>query len=109
MRFARGRLVDLSARQGKAAVERELAQGGPAARAFREIAVGFNPELAVPAERPWIPYFGYGAGVVRLSLGDNAELGGAVRGDYVRWNLFTDLTVEAGGEVWVKEGKLVGR
>jgi len=109
MRFARGRLVDLSARQGKAAVERELAQGGPAARAFREIAVGFNPELAVPAERPWIPYFGYGAGVVRLSLGDNAELGGAVRGDYVRWNLFTDLTVEAGGEVWVKEGRLVGR
>jgi hypothetical protein len=109
MRFARGRVVDLAARQGRASVERELAGGGAAARAFRELAVGFNPELAVPAGEPWIPYFGYGAGVVRLSLGDNAELGGAVRGDYVRWNLFTDATVEAGGEVWVRDGKLQGR
>ncbi len=29
---------------------------------------------------PWISYYGYGAGVVRLSLGDNSELGGSVVG-----------------------------
>jgi hypothetical protein len=65
---------------GKEAVEAELAQGGEAARSFREFALGCNPELAVPDGAPWIPYYGYGAGVVRLSLGDNRELGGKVQG-----------------------------
>lgn len=37
--------------------------------------------VAPPEENPWIPYYGYGAGVVRLSLRDNSELGGEVRGD----------------------------
>jgi hypothetical protein len=44
---------------------------------------------------------------VRLSLGDNSELGGDVTGGYVRWNFFVDTTVSVGGEVWVRDGKLV--
>lgn len=106
MRFAKGKVVEIRARSGKEGVEAELKEGGDAARAFRELALGFNPELAIPADNPWIPYFGYGAGVVRLSLGDNSELGGNVRGGYVRWNLFTDATVTADGKVWVKDGRL---
>jgi hypothetical protein len=58
---------------------------------------------------PWIPYYGYGAGVVRLSLGDNSELGGNVKGGYVRWNFFVDTTVAVGAQVWIKDGKLVAR
>ncbi len=87
--------------------------GRPAtpARAFREIGLGFNPLLAVPDQAPWIPYYGYGAGVVRLSLGDNTELGGAVaapagQAAYVRWNFFTDLTVTVGSTTWVRNGRL---
>lgn len=106
VRFAKGRIVDLRARSGQDAVEAELQEGGEAARAFRELALGFNPELAVPSDAPWIPYYGYGAGVVRLSLGDNSEVGGKVTGGYVRWNLFTDATLTAGGQVWVRDGKL---
>jgi leucyl aminopeptidase (aminopeptidase T) len=106
VRFAGGRIVDIRARSGQEAVEAELAAGGEGARLLRELAVGFNPELAVPKEAPWIPYYGYGAGVVRLSLGDNSEVGGNVRGGYVRWNLFTDATLTAGGQVWVRDGKL---
>jgi Thermophilic metalloprotease (M29) len=106
MRFAQGKVTELHARTGQDGVEAELKEGGDAARAFREIALGFNPELAIPASHPWIPYYGYGAGVLRLSLGDSSELGGNVRGDYVRWNLFTDATVTAGGSVWVRDGKL---
>jgi hypothetical protein len=75
-------------------------------RSFREFALGLNPLLAVPDERPWIPYYGYGSGVVRLSLGDNSELGGKVTGGYVRWNFFTDATVVVNGETWVENGKL---
>jgi leucyl aminopeptidase (aminopeptidase T) len=109
--FAKGRVVDITATHGKDAVEAEMARAGDAGRAFREIGLGFNPLLAVPEVTPWIPYYGYGAGVVRLSLGDNTELGGAVaapagRPAYVRWNFFTDLTVTVGTRTWVRNGKL---
>jgi hypothetical protein len=104
----RGRVVDVAADTGVDAVLAEMDQAGPAGRAFREFALGMNPLLAIPDDEPaWIPYYGYGAGVVRLSLGDNSELGGAVTGGYVRWNFFTDATVTVGGDVWVEGGRLV--
>src|SRR5262245_7322117 len=116
LRFSRGCVVEVAARSGKDAAEAEMATAGGATaaatgrcavgRSFREFALGFNPLLAVPAREPWIPYYGYGAGVVRLSLGDNSELGGTVTGGYVRWNFFTDLTVTVGTTVWVRNGKL---
>ena len=106
LRFAKGRVVDVTAASGRDAVEAEMRRAGDAGRMFREIGVGFNPTLAVPEREPWIPYYGYGAGVVRLSLGDNTELGGAVTGGYVRWNFFTDLTVTVGGTTWVRNGKM---
>jgi hypothetical protein len=107
MQFSAGRVTGLTARTGATAVERELTQAGDGARSFREFALGFNPLLAIPetGER-WIPYYGYGAGVVRLSLGDNTELGGKVGGGWVRWNFFTDATVTIGNETWVSAGKL---
>jgi hypothetical protein len=107
LRFDDGRVVEVRAEEGGEAVEREMAAGGDGARAFREFALGLNPLLAIPSRDPWIPYYGYGAGVVRLSLGDNSELGGAVTGGYVRWNFFTDATVWVGEEVWVRDGDLV--
>jgi aminopeptidase len=108
MRFVAGRVVDITATKGAAAVERELAQAGDGGRSFREFALGFNPLLAIPdsGER-WIPYYGYGAGIIRLSLGDNRELGGEIGGDYVRWNFFTDATVTVGSTTWVRDGKLI--
>ena len=107
MHFSRGRVTGFTASAGRDGVERELASAGSSSRSFREFALGFNPLLAVPTtgER-WIPYYGYGAGVARLSLGDNSELGGKVKGGYVRWNFFTDATVEAGGKQWVVDGRM---
>lgn len=107
LRFARGRVVAITATSGQAAVEAEMRVAGTAGRAFREFALGFNPLLAVPEREPWIPYYGYGAGVVRLSLGDNSELGGTVTGGYVRWNFFTDLTVTVGSTTWVRGGRML--
>jgi leucyl aminopeptidase (aminopeptidase T) len=106
LRFARGRVVEITASSGREAVEAEMQAAGAAGRAFREFALGFNPLLAVPDRGPWIPYYGYGSGVVRLSLGDNSELGGAVTGGYVRWNFFTDLTVTIGSTTWVRNGRM---
>jgi leucyl aminopeptidase (aminopeptidase T) len=112
LRFSKGRVVEVIAASGREAVEAEMQKAGDAGRAFREFALGFNPLLAVPDRGPWIPYYGYGCGVVRLSLGDNSELGGKVLSTasgpaYVRWNFFTDLTVTVGGTVWVRAGKLL--
>jgi hypothetical protein len=105
--FEEGKAVAVSADSGQEAVESEMAAAGTAGRAFREFALGFHPLLAVPEKNPWIPYYGYGAGVVRLSLGDNSELGGNVSGGYVRWNFFTDTTVTIDGDMWVRNGMFV--
>ena len=108
LRFEQGVIVSLEASTGADAASSEIRAAGDAGSAFREFALGFNPLLAIPStgER-WIPYYGYGAGVVRLSLGDNTELGGTVGGGYVRWNFFVDATVTVDGEIWVEGGQLL--
>jgi len=106
LRFSRGRVADLVATSGRGAVEAEMQKAGEAGSAFREFALGFNPLLAVADGIACILYYGYGSGVVRLSLGDNTELGGKVTGGYVRWNFFTDLTVTVGSTTWVRAGKI---
>jgi hypothetical protein len=78
----------------------------PAASRFRELGLGFNPRLVVPQGESALPYYGYGSGVVRMSLGDNTELGGNVRGDVVRWLFFPNATVHVGSDVIVRDGKL---
>jgi len=108
LKFERGVMTNLTATTGAEAALAEIEEAGPAGRAFREFALGFNPLLAIPTEgERWIPYYGYGAGVVRLSLGDNTELGGNVGGGYVRWNFFVDATVAVDGAVWVAGGRLI--
>jgi hypothetical protein len=74
---------------------------------FREFGLGFNEKLVPAAGAAALPYFGYGAGVVRLSLGDNTELGGAVKTGARRWFFFPDATVTMDNKELVKNGKLV--
>lgn len=108
MTFEQGKVTDFQAEEGREHVQAELDEAGEAGRSFREFALGFNPLLSIEAAGgDWIPYYGYGAGVVRLSLGNNTELGGNVGGGYVRWNFFTDASVAVGDWPWVREGKLL--
>ncbi len=100
-----GVVVESSATTGADAVKAFLASE-PGASRFREFALGFNPRLTIPAGEQALPYYGYGAGVVRMSLGDNSELGGAVRGGGVRWLFFPDATVVAAGGSLVERGRL---
>ena len=108
MHFKNGKLSEFSCIKGRSGVENVLEEAGESARSFREFALGFNPDLSISAAGgKWIPYYGYGAGVVRLSLGDNRELGGNVGGGFVRWNFFNDATVRIGNTTWVKDGVLL--
>jgi hypothetical protein len=104
--FEAGRIVDWTAAAGAEHFRQSLADQ-PALAWFRELAIGMNPRLVAPPGEERIPYYGYGSGVVRLSLGDNRELGGNVRGTGTRWLLFTDASVEAGGRPIVEAGRLV--
>ena len=101
----KGVVVRASARTGNEALQAFLSSD-PAASRFREFCLGFNPRLVIPPGETALPYYGYGSGVVRMSLGDNAELGGAVRGGVVRWLFFPDATVRVGTDVIVRDGKL---
>ncbi|HLH30684.1 MAG TPA: hypothetical protein VKY31_05740, partial [Terriglobia bacterium] len=85
-------------------IDQELTDAGGDARMFREFALGFNPALKILPEAPFIGYYGYGSGVVRLSLGDNEEMGGANRGGGVYWNFIHNATVTARGKTLVKDG-----
>ena len=102
--FKGGAVTESSALSGEDALNEFLASA-PGARRFREFALGFNPKLVVPPGERALPYYGYGAGVVRMSLGDNEELGGSVRGGGIRWLFFPDATVTAGGETLVDRGR----
>ena len=107
LEISRGKVTSVTADEGESFARSEIEGRAPSSDSFREFALGFNPLLAVPEEDSWIPYYGYGSGVVRLSLGDNSELGGTVGGGYVRWNFFVDTTVTVDGEVWVRDGRLL--
>jgi hypothetical protein len=88
-------------------IDAELTAAGGDARMFREFAVGTNPALQILPEAPFIAYYGYGAGVVRLSLGDNEEMGGANRGGGGYWNFIHNATVTVSDQPLVKDGKLM--
>ena len=107
LEIERGRVTRVEAAENLPAVEAALAAGGAAARRFREFGLGCNPKLRAPAGSRALAYYGYGAGVVRLSLGDNSELAGAVTGGFVRWFFFPDATVTAGGRDLVRDGRLM--
>ena len=105
LELQRGVVLNARAKSGNDALQAFL-RSDPAASRFREFCLGFNPRLVVPPGESALPYYGYGSGVVRMSLGDNSELGGNVRGDVVRWLFFPDATVRVGSEVIVRDGKL---
>jgi hypothetical protein len=102
----RGVVTASSAATGEGALKAFLASA-PGASRFREFALGFNSKLTIPPGEEALPYYGYGAGVVRMSLGDNSELGGNVRGGGIRWLFFPDATVTAAGEPLVTTGRPV--
>jgi hypothetical protein len=105
LEFESGKIVRSKAESGDAALQAFL-KSAPGATQFREFGLGFNPKLVIPPGSPYLPYYGYGDGVVRLSLGDSTEIGGAVRGGGVRWFFFPDTTVTAGTEPIVVNGRL---
>jgi leucyl aminopeptidase (aminopeptidase T) len=107
LEFEDGRLRRLTSEHHRAFVEAVWgAQTGDRDR-LGEFNLGFNPRLAMQPGVPFIPYYGYGSGIVRLSLGDNVESGGPWRSSYHQWLFLTDATVTADGRPIAEAGRLV--
>lgn len=108
LEFKDGKVTSMIARDGLAAVQIAPQEAGDAALRFREFGLGFNPLLKPLPNSPVLPYFAYGSGMVRMSLGDNEELGGSIRGNgFRRWFFFADATVEVGSKRLVLNGALL--
>ena len=108
LRIVNGKVVDVTGSSNVEAARAAILTKNVGDRSFREFGLGFNPKLAVQKGSPILPYFAYGAGMVRMSLGDNEELGGSVRGGGRRWFFFPDATVEVDGRILVESGHLLG-
>lgn len=106
LEFTNGKVTKASATTGDDALKAFLASS-PTLTSFRELGLGFNAKLVPPPGSPYLPYYGYGDAVVRMSLGDNTELAGDVRGGASRWLFFPNTTVTAGGERIVVDGRLL--
>jgi len=109
LEFAGGRIVRSSARSNEAALNALLARIGGDIDKVGEVVLGTNPLLVAPTASGELPYFGYGDGYLRISLGDNWESGGPLRtatGENL-WLFLEGVTLEADGTTLVRDGRLV--
>ena len=107
--FARGRGRVIGAKRGEESFRKQWEAIGGDVDRIGEIVLGTNPLLAAGGSATELPYFGYGAGAVRVSLGDNWESGGPNRtpGNRNWWLFLGDASLEADGRAIVREGRLL--
>ncbi len=106
--FAQGRVTTLESKRGGESIVSTWQQATGDKASPGEFVIGTNPELPAVLPSGFMPYYGYGAGVVRVAIGDNWESGGKNRSSNGEILMFVpDATVEANGRLLVKDGKLV--
>jgi leucyl aminopeptidase (aminopeptidase T) len=104
--FERGRVVRVETDGDQAALDRAwAAQTGDKDR-LGEMVLGCNPLLRPVAGSTFQPYYGFGDGVLRLTIGENLESGGSNRSSLHRWLMFLDADIAVGGDLVVAGGKL---
>ena len=106
--FNENRIVGLESQHDNAYVQAMWGLATGDKDRIGEFNLGGNPALTLLPEREKvIPYFGYGDGVIRISLGDNKESGGPYASSFQHWLFLTNATLTADGRTIVRDGKLV--
>ena len=105
--FRQGRVTSVAARTGHDRVQAAWARETGDKDRVGEIVIGTNPKLPASGPGGVLPHYGYGAGVLRIALGDNWESGGSNRATLEAWFWLTDTTISAGDTPIVRAGKLV--
>ena len=106
--FEKGRVVRVETDGDQALLDAEWnAQTGDKDR-LGEFVLGCNPLLKPVPGSTFQPYYGFGDGVMRLTIGENIESGGRNRSSLHRWLMLIDGTVKVGSMTVVKDGRVAG-
>ncbi|MBX6320471.1 MAG: aminopeptidase [Rhodospirillaceae bacterium] len=104
--FERGRVVRVETDGDQAQLDREWARETGDKDRLGEMVLGCNPLLKPVAGSTFRPYHGFGAGGLRLTIGENLESGGVNRSSLHRWLMLFDASIEAGGVRVLDGGRL---
>lgn len=106
--FQDGRVTALESRRGAEEIVKRWNGAGGDKALPGELVISANPALPAVLAGGFMPYYGYGAGIVRVAIGDNWESGGPNRSPQGETLFFMDgATVTANGVAVVKDGQLV--
>ncbi len=106
--FEHGRVVRWQAEKNEAAFRALWQSYGGDIDKVGEVVLGTSPLLVASLPSGELPYYGYGAGYLRISMGDNWESGGTLRSPSGRplWLFLEHATLEAGGKVLVRHSRI---
>jgi hypothetical protein len=103
-----GRVTAIESRRGAEEIVKRWNEAAGDKALPGELVISTNPALEAVMSGGFMPYYGYGAGIVRIAIGDNWESGGTNRSPQGETLFFMDdATLAANGKTLVKDGKLV--
>jgi leucyl aminopeptidase (aminopeptidase T) len=106
--FEKGRIERVETDGDQASLDRAWsAETGDKDR-LGEMVLGCNPLLRRIDGLAFPPYHGFGDAVLRLTIGENIESGGANRSSLHRWLMLFDADISAGDDLLVSNGRLTG-
>ena len=106
LEYEKGRMVRFHAEKNEEGLRAYLQDLGGDIDRVGEIVLGTNPLLAERLPSGFAPYYGYGSGYLRISLGDNWESGGFLRSPASNpvWLIFDRASLTAGERTLIRDG-----
>ncbi len=105
--FRDGRVVSVETGGDQPALDQAWASETGDKDVLGEIIIGCNPLLTTVPGSSFLPHYGFGAGVVRLILGDNLLSGGRHQSTFHRWLTWSDASVEVEGRPLIERGQQI--
>ena len=107
LEFRGGRIVALETDGDQGLLDTLWGQESGDKDKFGEIVIGCNPLLKPVPGSSYLPHAGFGAGVMRLILGDNVLSGGNYKSTLHRWPTWDRGSLEVEGRVLIDRGHLI--
>jgi leucyl aminopeptidase (aminopeptidase T) len=107
--FEKGRVVRVETDGDQKQLDQEWAKQTGDKDRLGEFVLGCNPLLRAVPGSTFQPYYCFGEGKLRLTLGENLESGGSNRSSMHRWLMFIDANISADGKPIVANGHLAVR
>jgi hypothetical protein len=105
--FKDGKVIALESLRGAEAQVEAWRKASGAKDRPGELVISTNPALAAVLKSGYMPYYGYGAGVVRLAIGDDWESGGRNRSSNGEFLMFLPgATLTAATKTLINAGAL---